>query len=385
MCAAARFPNYPRKPHKSGTARISIRVGGKRRDYYLGAFGSKESLAEYARLATEFAAGHLKPPAAKPPTVKARLTIADLIAQWLKHEPRGVRHPEVARIARACVPLDRLYGTSLAAEFDARKLADVQEAMVHCRWMTQEERDDCGDWSRGYINVQIKRILRVFKWAERVGHVPSGTWQHLRTIEPIRKTDRRVRSMPPRSAVDWKEQVAPALPHLPATVAAMVQVQFLGAMRPGEVCVMRPMDLDRDTKPGFWLYKPFASKNDWRENVGSLIKVLNQEAQAILAPWLLLAGGPEYPVFQSNRKLRTPYTTCGYSKAIRRACEAAKVKPWTAYQLRHLAKRLATRLQSSDAARAFLGQLSLEATNHYDHHQDVELAASVAAKIRISG
>src|SRR5437763_527144 len=53
-------PSYPGKPHK-GQARITVRLpGGKRRELYLGPFGSEESRAEYRRVLAqlEVTGGH---------------------------------------------------------------------------------------------------------------------------------------------------------------------------------------------------------------------------------------------------------------------------------------------------------------------------------------
>jgi hypothetical protein len=52
------LPSY-RKHKQSGQAVVTFRLpSGKRKDYLLGTFGSKESKAEYARLLAEFQAGH---------------------------------------------------------------------------------------------------------------------------------------------------------------------------------------------------------------------------------------------------------------------------------------------------------------------------------------
>jgi predicted RNA-binding Zn ribbon-like protein len=77
--AGSRFPAYPKKTHKSGQARIKI----KGHTYYLGRFNSQASLEEYARLATEHAAGRLTVPA--PNRVSRSLTVRELVARWLVH------------------------------------------------------------------------------------------------------------------------------------------------------------------------------------------------------------------------------------------------------------------------------------------------------------
>jgi integrase len=48
------------------------------------------------------------------------------------------------------------------------------------------------------------------------------------------------------------------LPHLRPTVAAMVEVQLLTGMRPGEVCRLRPADIDQSNP--VWLFRPVQFK-----------------------------------------------------------------------------------------------------------------------------
>jgi integrase len=85
--------------------------------------------------------------------------------------------------------------------------------------------------------------------------------------------------------------VQKTLPHLRPQVAAMVQLQLHSGMRPGEVVIMRTMDLDTSGK--VWLYRPGSDqgphghhKMAWRGH--HRIVALGPRAQEALRPWLRL-------------------------------------------------------------------------------------------------
>src|SRR5436190_9396500 len=111
--------------------------------------------------------------------------------------------------------------------------------------------------------------------------VPGTLVAELREVEPLlrgktaaRETN-RVRSIPPA-------HVEPVLPLLSRQVKAMVELQLITAMRPGEVCAMRTCDIDTTTKP--WTYRPAAHKTEHHGH--ERIIHLGPKAQAIVAPLL---------------------------------------------------------------------------------------------------
>src|ERR1051325_11369848 len=83
------FPNYPKRPHQSGQARLTIQGVC----HYLGVFGSEVSHAEYERLRAEWRRRTF----AAESVVAARLsgpvrTIKDLVAHWLIDANRTYRN-----------------------------------------------------------------------------------------------------------------------------------------------------------------------------------------------------------------------------------------------------------------------------------------------------
>lgn len=371
MTAPRPFPLYPKKPHKhSGGARIKI--AGK--IYYLGKHGSDKSYREYERLRLEHASkGVIAFPTAAGDTVNA------LVAAWLHADPRGKNHPEVERVVRACVPLCRMFGETQANEFRAVRLRALQDTMATQSWMTKEEKAKCGPWSRGYVNKNIQRVVSVFRWGESSERVPAGTTEHLKTVPMLKANDKRVKSLPPRAPVDWESQVQPCLPFLPPQVAAMVQVQYHAGLRPSEVCSMRRSEIERHEVHDVWLYRPGSHKNAHR-GIG-LVKVLGPQAQAAALPWLMAADPDGYVFPPMKRRYSACYHVEGYGRAIARACIAAKVKHWSAYQLRHACRLRVTREFSLDAARAVLGHSTVTMSAQYAAGVDIETASKVARKI----
>src|SRR3954463_10681647 len=79
-----------------------------------------------------------------------------------------------------------------------------------------------------------------------------------------------------------EEIVNATLTHLSPTVRAMVEVQLLTGMRPGEVCAMRPIDIDTIGK--LWRYTPKEHKTDHLDH--DRIVYLGPQAQRIIGPLL---------------------------------------------------------------------------------------------------
>ena len=70
---------------------------------------------------------------------------------------------------------------------------------------------------------------------------------------------------------------------MPAVVADMVRFQRRTGCRPGEVCQLRPMDMDRSSE--VWQYRPASHKTEYlgRER----IIFIGPKAQAVILPYLL--------------------------------------------------------------------------------------------------
>jgi integrase len=107
--------------------------------------------------------------------------------------------------------------------------------------------------ARGVVNQRIGRIRRMFKWAVENEMVPPSVLQGLQAVRGLQRGRSPVRETDPVKPVA-EEVVLDTLPFMPRPVAAMVQLQLLAGMRPGEAVIMRGIDLDMSSN--VWLYHP---------------------------------------------------------------------------------------------------------------------------------
>ena len=203
------------------------------------------------------------------------------------------------------------------------------------------------------------------------------------------------------------EVVNTTLPYLPALVADMLLFQRLTGARPGEVCILRPCDIERSED--IWSYRPESHKTEHHGR--ERIIFIGPRAQTILRPYLLreadaycfspaeseknrlaeLHAGRNTPLSCGNRpgmnRKRAPrrkagsrYTTGSYRRAIHRACDKAAIDRWSPNQLRHSAGTEIRRQFGLEAAQVTLGHAKADVTQVYAE-RDAELARDVARKI----
>jgi integrase len=253
-----------------------IRLAGK--IYYLGKVdGSPEAEQraerERLRILNEYQAN-----GAARTLAQSSPTIAMLALAYARHAGERYRHPdgratsEVKSIQLALRPLVALYGSHRVADFSAEQLEALQRAMATGSWLTEEEVKDCRrpngpGWCRNLTNANTRRIQRMFTWGLTRRLVPAALAAELAAVPGLRAGQfgaRETAAVMPAPA-DAVEVVRGRVNHV---VRAMIDVQLLTAARPGEVCSMRPCDIDRTGKlasqllgitvdPGsVWIYLP---------------------------------------------------------------------------------------------------------------------------------
>lgn len=234
-------PKYRR--HKAtGQAVVVIRGNY----FYLGKHGSSASREAYRRLVAEYMQTGTTPTQ----TTQDTITVVEVLAAYLKfartyYRKNGKTTDELTAIKRAIGVVQELYGRKPACEFGPLALKAVQGSMI-----------DRG-WCRNQINKHIDRVRRVFKWAVSEEIIPSSVHESLRTVSGLRRGRTKAKEGEPvRPVAD--SVVEATLEHLPVVVADMVRLQRLTGMRPGEVCIVRPCDLDRSGD--VWVYRPGSHK-----------------------------------------------------------------------------------------------------------------------------
>ena len=118
--------------------------------------------------------------------------------------------------------LRRSIGTELAKDIGPKRLKLIRKDML------------AKDWGRKYINDQVGRIVRLFRWAASDELIPASVSDALKTVEGLRKGRTKATESKPVRPVD-DPLVEATLPHLPAVVADMVRFQRLTGCRPGKL------------------------------------------------------------------------------------------------------------------------------------------------------
>ncbi|NLE37860.1 MAG: hypothetical protein GX621_07535, partial [Pirellulaceae bacterium] len=285
--------------HKpTGQARVRLKIDGRFRDVYLGEYGSPESREKYHRLMVEHYGGNGQGPAesvSTPPADSVDWTVAELAVMYDDFASRHYVNDE--RYRAAIGPLVSLYGSTLARDFGPKKLQALRESIIQRGQIRSAKFDDLGNLlkpgeplGRGYVNNLIKSVVRMFKWAVTEEMIPPSVPEALRMVGGLRKgRDRRVREPEPVKPVPeehFRLVVEAASPH----IATMLQVQRLAGMRPDEVTIIRPCDLDQEGE--VWTYRPNSHKTEWLDHEKEIL--LGPRAQELLKPWLVGREPDEY-------------------------------------------------------------------------------------------
>jgi integrase len=382
-----RIPSYCRyKPKNLGL----VVIDGKQ--HYLGPYGSPESVAEYNRLIQGWLAGGGA--AATRKSTANDLSINELILGfWNRYAQQQYRHPdgtptgELDNYRDSLRTLRQLYGATLARDFGPLALKAVRQAMI-----------DAG-LARTTINQRIGRIVRLYKWAVENELVPSTVYQALKAVRGLRKGRSAARETRPVKPVP-EADVEAIRPFVARPVWAMVQLQRITGMRPGEVCRMRTCDLNISWS--VWIYTPAGGHKTAHHGHERRI-YLGPRAQEVLRPWLRTNTAsylfsPREAVEErlaERRRLREVtsrgvtrkgkgrarapgrapgerYRPQTYHHAVQYGCRRAGVPAWHPHQLRHNAATWLRREFGVEVARVILGHGRLETTEIYaeaDRHK----------------
>lgn len=401
-------PKY-RKHKQSGQAIVTLNG----HDYLLGPHGTKVSHNKYDQLIAEWLERGRQPIS----LTGADLTIAELAGSYWsyatrKYCRRGLPTAEQFHVKTALKHLLRLYETHLAYEFGPVQLKVVRQSMIET------------GWSRSYINQQVSVLVRMFKWAVTEGFVLPTVHTALDLVDGLRRGESVARETNKIRGID-DATIQATLPYLSPTIRAMVELQLVTGCRPGELCILRPCDLDLSAD--VWEYVPREHKTQHLEH--DRVIYIGPKGQELLQPYL--ARSVESYCFSpresadwhrtqrhaarkariscgnvpgSNRKRqpkRTPgskFEVASYRRAIHRACDLAFPAPetiasdpqaiqkwqsdhrWSPHQLRH---SMATRIRKEfdiESAKAVLGHASTNVTGIYaeiDRRRAIEVAKSI--------
>lgn len=185
------------------------------------------------------------------------------------YRKNGKPTSQVEQINNSLKPLNKLYGETPAKDFGPLALKAVRQEFIKA------------DFCRDEINRKTQKIVRMFKWAVANEKVPASVHHGLKAVEGLKKGRCEVRESPPVKPVP-EPFVNAVLPHVSRQVAAMIQLQRLTGMRPGEVVIIRTMDIN--TAGAIWEYRPESHKTEHHGK--DRVIFIGPRAQAILKPWL---------------------------------------------------------------------------------------------------
>lgn len=326
-------------------------------------------------------------------------TLACLYLQYADEyyvDPDGKQTNEASNIRYSLTPLTELFASLPVEEFGPLRLIEVRDRMI------------AKSWSRRMINQRIGRIKRMFKWAVSRQFISPLIYQGLLTVEGLKQGRSAAKETEKRKPVA-EEHVYAVLPYMTPVVAAMVELQLLTGMRPGEVCQVKPCDIDRSGK--VWHYYPEKHKNAYR-NMERIVSI-GPRGQEILRPFLLRpaeafcfspAEADQHRRAKLTAQRKTPlscgnkvgsnrrenpqvspgevYDSAAFAKAVRYAIDAINkeikekaeeegiknpklIPEWTPYQLRHTAATKVRKEMGYETAGATLGHTNMSATTIY--------------------
>ena len=389
--------------HASGQA--VVRLAGK--DHYLGRFCSPDAQARYDALIAEWLSrGRVLAPADA-----GDLSINELVlAYWRQHvdphyRKNGKPTSEVSCIGAALRFLKEAYGLTAVSDFGPLRLKAIRETMI------------AAGMSRRVVNRYVGKVRACFRWGTENELVPPSVFHGLQSVAGLKAGRCEARDTEPVKPVP-DSFVDAVLPFVSPQVKAMIELQRLTGMRPGEVCDMRTCDIDATGK--VWIYRPQAHKT---EHHGKAREVyLGPRAQVILRLWLkpdlqayLFSPAearaahaeqrrqerksplwPSHIKHQQRKRKPNPkrppkdhYTNNSYRQAIEYGIarankkvddEAKKIPGWSPNQLRHNAATILRKAHGIELARIVLGHSTAFTTEIYAE-ADRDQALAVVGKI----
>lgn len=366
-------PSY--RYHVSGQAVVTL--DGK--NYYLGPHDSPESKARYYALLNQYHAGGLRMPE-HVETHPAVITVRVVTAEYRQYaKQRYASNPqEISRINGLCDLLEMEYGDLPADQFGPRRLDQLRETFIAT--------GNC----RTYVNRLVRIVKRIFRHAISRELVDVNVLIRLDTLEPLKRGQTTAPESVPVRPVNLDDVRATAR-HLSPILSAMVRIQAATGMRPGELCALRPCDIEK-RPDGVWLYKP--EKHKTSHHGKPKVVPLVGDAQAALTPYLdrestkpCFSPTESMDWYRAQRTRTTPlscgnrvgtnrkenprkqpsdrYNAGSYRQAITRAARKAGVPHWFPYQLRHVAATEVRKALGVESAQALLGHSRADMTQHY--------------------
>jgi integrase len=346
----------PKLTHLKGPGKGRVRIPSKP-DVYLGEAGSwpagQERPPEAIRRAYEREVAewlHAKANAAPSQRAAGSWTCGEVCRAYVASL---AGRPSQQGARNALRPVEELYADLAAAEFTPKRFC-----VVRSRHLERGVAPRCA-------NDYMAKVRAAWRWAARPEQdgVPAPAALALSLVAPL--VDEEDVPLPEVEP----SHVLAVLPHCRPVVAAMLELQLLTGMRPGEVCDMLAGDLERpEGQP--WLYRPGSYKSRRSAAVrkaGGRKVWLGPRGRDIVAPRLVGKADGD-AVFPSQRG--RCFTTQGYAVAVEKACHKAGVEVFTPRQVRHTTATVVEEALGLEYAQNVLGHRKPDTTLIYARAQD---------------
>lgn len=367
------------------------------RRYYFGKWNAPGTREKYCAFVQKITSGKLpEVTCGSEDCTIAELALAFFDARQAYYVKNGQQTRQLERFKVACEFPLRFFPDLPVRLFGPRKLLECRAAM-----------EASGRFSRTYINTLCSCFRQVVKFGVSIELVQPDVLVALQSVPPLKKGRSSARENTPIKPVSASD-VEATLAQLSPVVAAMVRLQRLTGMRPGEVCGMRAGDLSEEGA-GF-VYTLRSDKTDWRRSAAQKKRIpIGPRAWRVLFPYLAGKEPDDY-VFtpaealaaqrearrdarktpetkqtrdrDAKRKPRTVapcYNRNSYRQAIVRAAKRAGVPAWSPNRLRHLFATEIREKYGLEAAQACLGHARADVTQIYAE-RDYRKAEEIAQK-----
>ena len=360
----------------TGQAYLTVKRDGKRVPSYLGRWGTESSLVAYRGeltalsltpslidSAVQQARNRSSDPSSQPNVAHpSACTVRSLWAAFMRWAPSYYKLPtgqpsrELENFRDAVRELLLRIGDKRTAEVTKKDLEEVREAMIAAKL------------SRGVVNKRITKILRIFRWGteEDRGLVPEAV---VAVLHLIRKLEPHRSAAPEYGPVVGisSEVVEKAISAANPVIGAMLRLQLLTGMRPGEARGLRKKMVQKKGKG--WV-ADFGIEHKMAHRRQTRVIPLGPKTLALLRLWLEKCPFPESFVFRptqqkgSRGKLQQ-FARYGYGDSVAWACEKAGVPAFAPNQVRHTVGEEVRESHGLEYVQALLGHRSRASSERY--------------------
>ena len=357
-----RLPSY--RLHKP-TGQAVCTLAGK--DHYLGKHGTPASEKKYRSLLAQWLAGDKQPirPAAAAAEEDDALTVAELVLRFKAFAEKNYRRKDGTQTTEprvftlALKPVVERFGALAVDQFGPVALRAVRQTFI------------ASGMKRSTVNHLAFKIRRTFRWGCSHQLVKAETVVALATVDGLQRGRcDAVEPEPTRPAPDaWIETLKPRLRPM---VRAMVTIQRATGCRAGELCQLRPCDLDKEGDD-LWWFTPRQSKS---EHKGFERRIaLGPKAIEALKPWLDGRKASDV-VFRQVRG--GPMITTSYAQEIKQACaQDEPIEYYRPHSFRYSRIIELRKTMGLDVAAATAGHATVKESQHYSRIKS-ESAAQAA-------